>query len=1002
VRGLAWQPMTLPFTAGLNQKADPRALQPPELSVCTDAQFDEIGGIQTRLPYAALGSDLASGGTVSNARRLIPNGNELLLFTRDTLYSWNASLSKWVSKGTHLAVKIEEESKFITTGDQIDGDRAELNGVAVYAWVDGTTTYVSAIDKSTGAVMIAPSLALTGSIRPRLVALATKILLFSAETAAAALVVRSIDPANFASGGASAPVDVVSAASATFNSYYDVVRNGTADQAIVVSRHTPTTSYDIATVTAGLTVVLTTKARTCDGPIAVSVPPTGATMQVIRGNGANVQGDYITTSGFVDVTTGQAIGTVLSGALNQIAACHRSIADSGAYRCYVFWSANENSDASEWLCKSNYVDTAGTIGTQGTFVRRLGVASRAFDHNGRVYFWGVFANASGAGYRLFRSQLQNGYFLYRDDGFLVAKAVTQRAGGFAPSVGRLPGVALTDGTTTYSWCATERRVIPLGAEGSGYADRGPRDVVFTFDSNEARRCARLGQTLYITGGEILQYDGHQLTEVGYHVYPWTFAFGASGAGNLEDGLYAWKVTWRWDNAVGDVDRSTTATTDTDTIAGGPDEVTVTTWTPLHITHKTSRPIAVEVWRTLKNPVADSPFYLVTSKDPAATGDNGYVSNDPTANLLATFSDNYADADADAKETSPENGDVLENLSPPPATVIAASDTRLFLAGVAGDPHRVWYSKLRGDGEVAAFHDALTVPVPAAGGAITALSFLQETLVVFRETAIYALPGDGFDNTANGQNYGPARSISTDIGAVNAESVAVTDRGIIFKSSKGWYVLTKGWSLEYIGGAVSDYDDETPLAIDVIESQHQVRVLTAARMLVFDTLIGQWPEWSISDGVHACTWQGTHTYLTTTGPKTQQTTFASATYGIDVELAWVKLGDLQGYGCVDRIDLLGEFRSSCTVRVRLARDFWKDGVDTYFQDKSWNPYPGVVGGPLQVKHGPSIRQMQAIKIRITVTPSTAGESVKLTGLSLVLGFDPRRASQLASLPVNQRQ
>src|SRR5205814_2019517 len=99
-----------------------QAKQPPALDIAKDVEFDDLGGLRTRYPYADLGVNIFGGGTLSNIRRIVPNGNELLCFTQDTLYSWNAQLSVWVSKGTHLAVKVAEEPVYVTTGEQYDCD----------------------------------------------------------------------------------------------------------------------------------------------------------------------------------------------------------------------------------------------------------------------------------------------------------------------------------------------------------------------------------------------------------------------------------------------------------------------------------------------------------------------------------------------------------------------------------------------------------------------------------------------------------------------------------------------------------------------------------------------------------------------------------------------------------------------------------------------------------------------------------------------------------------
>ncbi len=1012
-RGLNWQTWTMRFLGGLNQKSDPRALEPPELTICKDVQFDKIGGLQTRYPFALQAGplDIFGGGAIAGAdvRRVVRNGNELLLFTKSKLYSRNVQLQKWVDKGTHLAAKLRELSRFVNVSDQVDCDRAELNNTIVYSWTElgAAATYIAAIDKTTDNVLLAPTKINNSTLRLRVTALATKILLTLPD--AGDLYCYALDPADPAAALAGARTLLVAGYS---NAGYDVVKVAGADQAVFATRRNagdPTDRYTVGTVTAGLVVASAVKVRACDGPIAVACTPNGASVQVVRANGANIQGDLITIATLADTAhINKAVGTVPALApVNQIAAAHRSVQDGGQNRCYVFWSYSEAADSTgvTFGTKSNWVDTGGALGAEADFIDHTGVASRAFDHDGRVYVWITFALASlttlnGGNTPQVFGQLQNTYFLYRDDAFLVAKAAPQIGGGYAASTGQLGGVANV-GANQYAWCGVERRALALGGKLVGYSARAPRDVVVEFDSNEARRCARLGETMFITGGEILQYDGTRLTELGFHIFPWQLDLIDFGAGALEAGTYAYQGSWRSDNARGERERSASATAG-QIVLGAGHKASIVPWCNLNITHKTDRPPAAELWRTSKDPTEDAPFYLVTSPDPTAlAGDNRYIPTDASSMALAALQDNFADATLRTKEAHPENGGVVKNLAPPAATLILATDTRLFLAGVSGDPHRVLYSKYRGANQVPSFFGTFAVDIPQAGGDITGIAILNETVVVFRKTATYALDGAGFDNNGGGNNY-VARRVPGEVGALNHESIAVDERGIVFKSAKGWKRLNHGWAVEDIGSAIVDYNNETVLAATVVESQHQVRVLTTARMLVLDTLASEllghpmWSEWSIADGVHACMWNGDQVYLAATGVKAQQAAYANVDYGLDVELAPVKLNDLQGYGSIDYFELLGEFRSNCDVRVRLARDYNKDGAGVYFQDKTHTPALAV-GKPLQVRHSPSIKQVQSLVVRITVNPTGAGESIRLTGLSFLLGIEPglnRNIAQVA--------
>ena len=1018
MNGLDWQTVQIPMVGGLQQGLNDQTFDPPALARAVDVQFNDYGGLQPRPTFLGLGTatvaaggNILGGGTLSTARRIVRNGDELLLFSKDTLYSWNATQAVWVSRGTHLAVATSEEPSFVTSDDQVLPDRAELGGVVFVSWqkaVGATTTgYVAAYERSTGSVLMAPQ-TLSGCRQIRLTALTTKVLLsyYDGTNTVACVAIDATNPVP-SLGGA---VSVATGVGATCN--YDVVRVPGADTAVFAVRRTVTTSYDVARVTAALAVTTVNKARTCTGAIALSVKSDGTQVQIARANALAVVGDLLKESDLTDVSPSgtfisQAIGTSV-GTINQITAAHRS--DN---RCYVFWHSSQTAGSSSWTSKVNWVDTSGTLGSEKDFVRRLAVASRAFSHDGYVYVGMAFAGEStfpGAGSANYRAQLQNTYYLYRDDILLVAKATAGRAGGFSPTDGFLPNVT-SSSAGRYDWAGTERRVIDLGEKQSGYGARAPRMVTWRFDSNDARRCVRLGGTLYVTGGQIMQYDGVRLAELGVHVFPWDFEATASTAGNLDNGDYFYKCTARWDNAAGEVDRSTTATVAKVTITSGPKFVSAPALVPLHLTRKPPTEIALELWRTAVNPTDDAPFYLVTSKDPAATSNpNRYLPNDADAVAIVAFQDNFADATATTKESNPENYGVLENLAPPPATIIAASADRLFLAGVAGDPHRVWYSKLREDGQVAAFNDALTVTVPQGNGVITALAFLNDTLIVFKETAVYALSGDGFSNLGQGLNYGPARVLSVDVGAITHDSVALCDKGLIFKSRKGWYILNRGWTVDYIGGGVSDYDGEAVYAVHAIEAQHQIRCVTSARVLVFDTLASQWSEWSLV-AVHAATWGSTYCYATATGVQYEYDDSAGFVGsndlgGYDVESGWIKPAELQGFLRVRAINILGIRGGgglSHRLRIRIARDY----MSAYFYDQYWTITATSSGDRVQVRIQPPIQQVQAIKVRITVAPPLSGGTpvahqgaqMTLTGLGLEVGI---KRGLYRRMPAAQRQ
>lgn len=999
--GLEWQTVQIPLAGGLDLKPHPYAIKPPGLTTAKNVEFDEAGALRVRKPYTSLGTSVYPSGTLSNVRKLAVVGDELLCFTADTLYSWSETLSAWVSKGTHLAVKVEETTRFSNPTDQVFADRAQLGGVVVMAWTEllatAATVYVAAFDATTGATLIEPVSLGSGNSRPRVIATDSKIFVLWTSSGVG-LVCKTIDP--------TAPAFAVAGATtvSAFGGPYDVAYNPTISSGVVGAvGMVGGGSYEAFKVSTALAVTTAPKILPVN---QIAVASISNKIQVFRTDPTpfpqEIRADLLDDT-FANVIVNTLIGTHSNG-VSQITAAYSTVPVGGLYRCHVFWAdgAGSNPNAGVYGADvfARWIDTAGTRSVGNTFaIYNQMLASHAFDHNGSVYVSTVFGGANGAeaiGHLSpatllgFSAQLQNSYFLYRDDGHLVSKATWGRAGGTPHYTNHLPGVALTSGTTVYSWAGTERGIVPLPGDGqTAYAARAPRDIAYTFDSDEARRTAQLGQTLYVSGGMLLQYDGEALTEVGFNQYPWGINCSATVfIGTMVAGDYSYKGTLRWDNARGETERSTTAVgvsitaLANDIINVGFDDV---------INTRKKAPLrepALEVWRTQINPSVESPFYMVTSRDPATTGNNAYSLSGGGVN------DTLADAALELREQSQDEYG-LPRLAPPGASILLASDSRLFLAGIPGEPHRIWYSRYRADGEIASFHDALSLSLPATTGPITALALMGGSLIAFTASAIYAIPGDGYDNTGGGSNYGSPRLISSDVGALSHNTLVLAPVGLIFFSRKGWYRLGLGLDLEYIGAPVEDFNTLTWVAAQVVAAQHQVRVLASTKLLVWDYLVNQWAEWGVTGGGAVATnrdlamWRTSPMWMSSVVTK-QSTSHASADYNYEVETGWIPLAGVEGCSRVRWIEILGEYKATHTLRVQVGFNY----ATTYADDRSIS----IATTPAQVRHGPSKQRVQAIRIRLT-GPAAGQDPIALAGIGLEVGL---KRGLYRQLPAAQKQ
>lgn len=961
-------------------------------------------------------SSSAALDTFTDPRRLAVYDDELLLFTKEKLLSWSEERSAWVERDTYLAPKVTEDSVFIRNAEQGNGDCAKLGSLTVYAWEEitsDTRIKVAAIDNDTGAIRFNPTAIGSNSAeyrRPRLVALTNKILLFWVDPDQDELLFVSIDPDNLEGSVVVAPTKPSNSAASPHR--YDVKKyDGTT---VAVAFWSTTDDYTTLFVDEDGTIT-DEQTRSVSGtpkptsPIAVACSPDGAEIQVWREADAGallrVYCDrYDSNFGVVAANISVDFYTDNSGnELEHITAAFRETAETaGEYRCYGFWVKDRQkyTDVTATQIDYSWVDTNGTQGTTSgspnTLVHQLTIGAHAFGHGNAVYLWTCFTrdSASASGNVISAVQTQSSYFLLRDDGRLMAKAVTYEAGGYTLTSGHLPTTQDRTGGAFGTMLVERRRVIFGTGRARGYSDRGLREAVVTFDSNEARRTRQLGGTLFVTGGQILQFDGETLTELGFHVYPYWISSGGTATGSLDAGDYTYASTFRSDNAKGERDRSTTASFMTQTIGASKEHRVEVSYLPVTLKQPafTKQHATVEVWRTAKDPNFDAPKYLVTDPDPSdsavSTTDNAYIPNDPTSHVELSWDDDMPDATATKKEAFPETGGVLESIAPPPATIIAADEHRLFLAGIANNPHLVWYSKRRRSGEVPGFHDALTIPLPGEGGVITALALLNEQLVVFKERAIYLVPGSGIANNGTGTNYGPARLIASDVGAQSADCVGTTSQGIVFFSDKGWHRLTRGGTVEYIGADVVDFDGETYNAVVVMEREHEIRALSSAAQLGFDTLTSNWserPAFPGGSGTNAVLWRGRYVYIGEDDVVYREDTVPGGGHSMVVETAEIKLAGLQGYKRVREIALLGEYRSSHRIKIEL----WFDG-NQGVADQTELFTPGVaVGAPLDVIISPQQQKMRSVRLRITDEATgggvPAGEAMRLTGLAFEVGL-----------------
>jgi hypothetical protein len=539
---------------------------------------------------------------------------------------------------------------------------------------------------------------------------------------------------------------------------------------------------------------------------------------------------------------------------------------------------------------------------------------------------------------------------------------------------------------------------------------GLKDVSVDLDS-DGYTVNKAGGAAYIPGAITWQYDGFNPVEASFMMYPeMDIDFGATahpdvtvsqpGGQAIPAGTYGYKVYYEWHNKAGELIRSSAIPFSV--LVSVTSKVTLTIPTLAHTQKFGLRgDVSIGVFRTS---ATGTVYHRCSGIDPSVTtGDNPYVFNDTDVDSVS-FVDNMTDTTLLDNEIDPQTGGILDNVSFPASTVMVEAKRRLFFAGGSIKSNRVFYSKLRSDGVPVEFNDALSIELPDRGGAVTALTELRDNLIVFKKSQIYAVSGDGPNNAGFGDFQEPVL-ISSDVGCKDVRSVVITPDGVMFQSDKGIYLLSKDFSVAYIGAEVEAFNSLTITSAELVPDQNIVMFLSSdGSTLVYDYIFRQWSTFTNHQGVSGTLWNGKYTYIDSNGNVFRQNsdkyTDGNTAYKLRLKTGPIRIDDLQNFWRCKRVYVLAEYFSSHKLRMntwfnrelapRETEIF--DPLD-FISDEKWgdNDFWGagaVWGGDIdsrdyQFSYAPATQKCQSVSFEFEEIPGTeAGRAFELTELALM--------------------
>lgn len=988
------QVISVPMAGALDTKTDPKQTPIGKFLELENAYRVRNGELVKRDGFESLGTTLASDGDISDGRKLALLNNELNVITNKDMYTYSDDTDQWVLKGPLETLSIDNTAVVSNSYAQSTADSATNGNIALYAYEDNRTTPNSVrytiIDRLSNSTIVGDSLLAASYIKPKCISIGTKIMVFcQTGNTLKRYMFDAKDPTTTAT-------DLIIGSDSHADAIYDVInffgaillayRVSTSGTKLVYITQsgtlgTATNGYPAATTLTGINSELCLTLFANDENrfnLAYANTSTGV-------NHIGLYADF--TTWLADAQLSSYVGTSTTRVRNITGFQKNTLS-------HIYWDKDDTTD--KWKREVN--DThrnivTGAVTTGAGNLKSVSLAGKIFytDDNGFVPV-------------VYYSELQPTMFLLRNDGNISAKMLAQISSGETARTGHLP--SMTELATNKWVFPTQYRArVEKLTTGVVFSLTGITEVIMDFDDPDIGQSAQLGENLLINSGYLQCYDGMSIFESGFHIYPdhigVTKKPAATGGGTATgplSGDLLYKVVYEWTDNKNQLHRSAPSF-QAQAATKFVNEIALISIPTLFLTDRkgTRSPVVCSIYRTTDGGTI---FYKV-----------GQIYNN-TSSTVTVFEDNNADATIEVNQQIYTTGNVIESISPPAGKFIERFKNRMFLAGLE-DENLIWFSKEHQPNQAVEFSDFFVITVDDTGGAITGLATLDDKLVIFKESTIFVLMGDGPLPTGAQNQFNVPQIITTDVGAVSNVSIVKSRDGLMFKSKKGIYLLDRGMNVSYVGADVEQWNDLSITSATVIDGLNQVRFTTAeGRCLVYDLFFKQWSTFTNIDAIDSKNWQGKFIFLKSSAEVWRETKGSYVDNGQPIITSYVlslmQFGQIQGLQRIYKINVLGEYRGEHGLKLELGYDFREfyeerfivepQGVlydSTWGDDTVWGEagtaWGGTADGVYQFQIRPRTQKCQALKLKVSdFFTSTGSAGFAFSNITAEVGIEPNVA------------
>ena len=282
------------------------------------------------------------------------------------------------------------------------------------------------------------------------------------------------------------------------------------------------------------------------------------------------------------------------------------------------------------------------------------------------------------------------------------------------------------------------------------------------------------------------------------------------------------------------------------------------------------------------------------------------------------------------------GGILENIPLPSSRIIHSYNNRIFAISNE-DLSKVFYSKENISGEGLGFSDALYIQLLNQGEDPTALTTLDDKLLIFKPSSLFVVTGDGANDLGTNSTFSKPTLVSSHVGCVNPSAIIITSNGCFFNSKKGIYLLDRGLNMSYIGKEMFNYRGLTINSIVQIPDQNQIRFLTENQCFVYFHELGQWTVFTNYAARASTIWNNSHVFIRYNDRAfcrevTNKYKDESSNYSLIIETGWIKINLLQRCR-VYNMQLLGRKYTDHILKVTKYDNYNEELQDVKYFDST---------------------------------------------------------------------